>query len=156
MLQIDIPGLGSLQLKHMICDYNGTLAVDGRLIDGVAERLQALGCKLALHVVTGDTFGSAEAELAALDVNLLVLSEKDQAISKEDYLRTLGLHGVVAIGNGSNDRYMLQQSALGIAVIGPEGASSVAIGSADLVALDILSALDMLTHPQRIIASLRC
>jgi soluble P-type ATPase len=107
-------------------------------------------------VVTGDAFGSAEAELAALDVNLLVLSEKDQAISKEDYLRTLGLHGVVAIGNGSNDRYMLQQSALGIAVIGPEGASSVAIGSADLVALDILSALDMLTHPQRIIASLRC
>ena len=107
MLQIDIPGLGSLQLKHMIWDYNGTLAVDGRLIDGVAERLQALGRKLALHVVTGDTFGSAEAELAALDVNLLVLSEKDQAISKEDYLRTLGLHGVVAIGNGSNDRYML-------------------------------------------------
>ena len=41
-------------------------------------------------------------------------------------------------------------------MIGPEGASSVAIGSADLVALDILSALDMLSHPQRIIASLRC
>ena len=63
MLQIDIPGLGSLQLKHMICDYNGTLAVDGRLIDGVAERLEVLGCKLAMHVVTGDTFGISYREL---------------------------------------------------------------------------------------------
>lgn len=156
MLQIDIPGVGTLQLKHLICDYNGTLALDGRLLDGVAERLQALGRKLMLHVVTGDALGSAEAELAALDVNLLVLAETDQAIAKEDYLRTLGLHGVVAIGNGSNDRYLLQQAALGIAVIGPEGASPVALGSADLVALDILGALDMLTHPQRVVASLRC
>ncbi|QXZ14654.1 ATPase P [Pseudomonas sp. AO-1] len=156
MLQIDIPGVGPLQLKHLICDYNGTLAVDGRLIEGVAERFEVIGRQLSLHVVTGDTFGSAEAELAALDVNLLVLSDTDHAICKEDYLRTLGVRGVVAIGNGSNDRHMLQQSALGIAVIGSEGAASVAMVAADLVALDILSALDMLTHPQRIIASLRC
>lgn len=156
MLEIDIPGVGNLQLKHLICDYNGTLALDGRLIDGVAQRLEVLGRSLALHVVTGDPLGTAERELAALDVNLLVLSDNDQAIFKEDYLRTLGMHGVVAIGNGSNDRHMLQKSALGIAVIGPEGASSVALGAADLVALDILSALDMLTHPQRIITSLRC
>ncbi len=50
-----------------------------------------------------------------------MLSDKDQAISKEDYLRTLGTQGVVAIGNGNNDRHMLQRSVLGIAVIGPEG-----------------------------------
>ncbi len=30
--------------------------------------------------------------------------------------------GVVAIGNGVNDRHMLARSTLGIAVIGPEGA----------------------------------
>ncbi len=155
MLQIDIPGAGKLQLKHLICDYNGTLAVDGRLIDGVAQRLDSLGRKLTIHVVTGDTFGSAEAELAALEINVLVLSDKDQAISKEDYLRTLGTQGVVAIGNGNNDRHMLQRSVLGIAVIGPEGGASRAIASADLVVLDILSALDMLIYPERIVASLR-
>ncbi|HBP5919963.1 HAD family hydrolase [Pseudomonas aeruginosa] len=156
MLAIDIPGVGSLRLKHLICDYNGTLALDGRLIDGVAQRMELLAHSLTLHVVTGDALGTAEEELAGLDVNLLQLSHDDQAILKEDYVITLGLNGVVAIGNGSNDRHMLQKSALGIAVIGPEGASSIALGAADLVALDILSALDMLTHPQRIITSLRC
>ncbi|MCY1423708.1 hypothetical protein D9M71_394300 [compost metagenome] len=50
---------------------------------------------------------------------------------------------------------MLQKAALSIAVIGPEGASSIALGAADLVALDILSALDMLISPQRIVASLQ-
>ncbi|MNP86706.1 hypothetical protein D3C76_1871070 [compost metagenome] len=65
------------------------------------------------------------------------------------------MHGVVAIGNGGNDRHMLQKAALSIAVIGPEGASSIALGAADLVALDILSALDMLISPQRIVASLQ-
>jgi soluble P-type ATPase len=156
MLEIDIPGVGNLRLKHLICDYNGTLAVDGCLIDGVAQRLQVIGSRLALHVVTGDPLRTAEEELAALDVNLLVLSDNDQAIFKEDYLRTLGMNGVVAIGNGNNDRHMLQKSALGIAVIGPEGASTVCVGAADLVALNILSALDMLIHPQRIVTSLRC
>lgn len=155
MLQIGIPGVGTLQLKHLICDYNGTLAMDGRLIDGVAERLDTLAKKLVIHVVTGDTFGTAEVELAALETNVLVLSDNDQAISKEDYMRTLGTQGVVAIGNGNNDRHMLQRSVLGIAVIGPEGVSSKAVTSADLVVLDILSALDMLIYPERIVASLR-
>ena len=36
MIEIDIPGYKTLHLEHLVLDYNGTLAVDGVLIDGVA------------------------------------------------------------------------------------------------------------------------
>ena len=45
MLEIDIPGWGRLELASLVMDYNGTLARDGVLLEGVRERLQAF-CKL--------------------------------------------------------------------------------------------------------------
>ena len=42
MVEINIPGYGMLRLEHLVMDYNGTLAVDGRLIDGVKEALNRI------------------------------------------------------------------------------------------------------------------
>ena len=39
MLDIIIPGYEELQLAHLMLDYSGTLACDGRLLPGVADRL---------------------------------------------------------------------------------------------------------------------
>jgi hypothetical protein len=44
MIDVAIPGFGRLALEHLVCDYNGTLARDGVLLDGVAARLTALAC----------------------------------------------------------------------------------------------------------------
>ena len=38
MLEINIPGQGKVEIKHLVCDVNGTLATDGILIDGICER----------------------------------------------------------------------------------------------------------------------
>ena len=35
MIAIDIPGYKKIELAHLVLDYNGTLAIDGKLIDGV-------------------------------------------------------------------------------------------------------------------------
>ena len=37
MLEIDIPGRGTFGIRHVVCDYNGTIAVDGHLIEGGCE-----------------------------------------------------------------------------------------------------------------------
>ena len=42
MLTISIPGFRVLELEHLVCDYNGTLACDGHLLDGVKERLTSV------------------------------------------------------------------------------------------------------------------
>ncbi len=34
MLRIDIPGYKIIKAEHLVLDFNGTMAIDGRLIDG--------------------------------------------------------------------------------------------------------------------------
>ena len=42
MLTVNIPGRGALSLSHLILDYNGTIALDGLVLEGVRPRLEAL------------------------------------------------------------------------------------------------------------------
>ena len=55
------PGQNPIEEGHLVLDFNGTLAVDGVLVSGVAERLRELALTpngLAIHVVTADTSAS--------------------------------------------------------------------------------------------------
>ena len=155
MLEIIIPGHKSLLLHHLVMDYNGTLAQDGLLLDGVHDRLIALSEKMQLHVVTADTFGLARGQLNGLPCELVILPVEDQAHAKLAYIQRLDEAQVVAIGNGRNDQLMLQAAALGIAIIQGEGAALETCQAADVLAPDILTALDVLLFPKRLIATLR-
>ena len=46
MRRLGIPGFGTICLEHLVLDYNGTLAVDGRPLPGVRPRLRALARSL--------------------------------------------------------------------------------------------------------------
>jgi soluble P-type ATPase len=76
-------------------------------------------------------------------------------VDKLEYIAQLGRKTVAAVGNGRNDRLMLQAAGLGIAVIGPECAAAEALAAADIVAPNILAALDLLLNPLRLVATLR-
>ncbi|HMA84972.1 MAG TPA: ATPase P [Desulfosalsimonadaceae bacterium] len=154
-MRIEIPGYGELELTHMVMDYNGTLAIDGQLIDGVKDALIKLSKRLSLHVLTADTFGIAKAGLEGIPCQLTILPKDDQQGGKLRFVQELGAGHVVAIGNGRNDQLMLKESALGIAVILEEGASVETITSADVVCPSIASALGLLLNPLRLTATLR-
>lgn len=155
MIEIDIPGSRQLQLEHLVLDYNGTLAVDGRLLPDVKDLLIRLLKKLEIHVVTADTFGQAATEVKELPVTLAILELRRQDQRKLDVIQELGSDSCVSIGNGRNDRLMLQEAALGIAVILEEGASSETIQAADVVCRSITDALSLLLEPKRLVATLR-
>ena len=155
MLEIDIPGFALLRLRHLVLDYNGTLAVDGVLLPGVKDRLEKLSNTLNLHVLTADTFGSSRAALAGLQCAVSILEPERQDVAKQAYVERLGATEVVCIGNGRNDRLMLRSAALGIAVMGGEGAAAAAVTAADIVIPGITDALDLLDQPRRLLASLR-
>lgn len=155
MLEIDIPGFALLRLRHLVLDYNGTLAVDGTLLPGVRERLDRLTSVLSLHVLTADTFGTSRAALAGVNCALSILEPERQDLAKQAYVERLGATEVVSIGNGRNDRLMLASAALGIAVMGREGSAAAAVTAAHIVIPDIIDALDLLEHPRRLLASLR-
>lgn len=155
MLKITIPGEGTLKLKHIVLDFNGTMACDGNLIAGVEERLNLLAEKLDVHIITADTFGFCRTSCRGINGCVSILSSEIGAPEKEKYVEVLGAESVVAVGNGSNDTLMLSSSALGITIMGPEGTSAKAIQAADVIASDINTALDMLLNPKRLIATLR-
>jgi len=155
MIEIPIPGFKDLEIKYLVLDYNGTIAFDGRLIDGLKERILALSEKIEIHVVTADTFGMAKKELKDLPVTLTIISEGDQDTKKMNYVWDLGPSFTACIGNGRNDQLMLQQSELGIVVIQDEGACTKLIVTADIACKDINSALDLFMNPTRLKATLR-
>jgi soluble P-type ATPase len=155
MLEITIPGCGNLRLRHLVLDYNGTLARDGSLLDGVRERVDALVAHLQVHVLTADTFGGARSELGGVACQFAIIPPGDQTVAKLRYVEQLEPESAVCIGNGRNDHLMLKEAALGIAVLQEEGVAAETLLAADVVAPDILAALDLLIHPLRLKATLR-
>lgn len=155
MIKIDAPGFGSFRAEHLVLDYNGTIALDGALLPGVAERIATLSERVRVHVLTADTFGSVAAALRGMPCSLHVLPAGKEAEAKLAYVTTLGLNQSVCLGNGNNDRLMLAAAGVGIAVLGREGAARSTLAAADLLVMDICDALDLLLHPLRLVATLR-
>ncbi len=155
MLELSIPGFGEIKLKHLVLDFTGTLSVDGKILDGIKERLQKISEFMEVHVLTADTFGTAKKELEDIRCTLKILEKEKQDVQKEDYVRKLGADSVIAIGNGNNDRGMLRIAKVGVAVIDAEGCSADAILSANIVVRDARDALDLILNPKRMMATLR-
>lgn len=155
MIEIDVPGYRTLRLSHLVLDYNGTLAVDGRMAMGVGDALNELTRRLEVHVITADTFGKAAASLAGVSCRLSILPPGRQDEAKLAYVRELGAENCVCMGNGRNDRLMLEAAALGVAVMLAEGVAAETLAAADILCGDILSALALLSHPLRVVATLR-
>ncbi len=158
-MDIAIPGRGRYDLQHLVLDVNGTVVAGGQLIAGVKERLVALrAAGLGIHWITADTRGrqaALDSELGWPAVRIKAHAPQGEAAQKAEFVSALGAEHVIAIGNGANDRDMLRQAALGIAVLGPEGLALDTLLAADVVAPDILAALDLLLEPARLVATLR-
>lgn len=155
MIEISIPGGAALRLEHLVLDYNGTIAEDGEVIEGVVEKMGELAGQLQLHVLTADTHGSVEAKLAGLPCMVRIIGGEWQDRRKQEYIEAVGAKMVAAVGNGRNDHLMLQTAALGICLIQKEGASGRALQAADVVCTDILDVFDLFLHPTRLVATLR-
>ncbi len=152
MISITIPGRAKLQLTDAVFDVNGTIAVDGVLIAGVAERLQMLQEHLAIHILTAGTHGNISELERALDIPLRIISTGED---KARFVQQLGPEQVIAFGNGSNDAAMLRLAAIGVAVMAAEGVSLLALQAADVLAHGPFDAIDLVLHPKRLIATLR-
>ncbi len=155
MINLDIPGKGKLILKNIVLDFNGTIALDGLILPGVEARLNGLSTTLDIYILTADTFGSVHTACSSINGKVAIISGTPGATEKLRFIENLGASESVAVGNGTNDRLMLASAALGIAVIGHEGASVKAFNVADVVVANINSGLDLLLNPKRLVATLR-
>jgi soluble P-type ATPase len=155
MLHIDIPHKKKMMIEHVLLDFNGTIAIDGILIPGVAQRLEELSSLVTIHVITADTNGTARSQLENIPCTIRIISENKQDEIKLGYAKDLGLSKVITIGNGLNDFLILKKAALSIGVIQAEGAAAKTMKAAKIICVDINHALDMLLRPHRVTATLR-
>jgi len=155
MMIIDIPGHIRLEIKHVVCDFNGTIAVDGKLIDGVRDIINELSEHIEFHVITADTYGFVERELENVNCKLVKISKQNQAHSKLEYVLGIGKDHTVCLGNGNNDSLMLKEACLGIALVQKEGACVETLLSSNVVCKSIIDAFGYFKEPKRLMATLR-
>jgi len=155
VISVTIPGWGNMEIENIVLDLNGTIATDGKIPSEVKEKINSLSKKAKVYILTADTQGTANKESSDMGVELLKVSEQDSAEVKLRVLESLDPTRTVAIGNGNNDHLILKGAALGIAVLGEEGMSVLAMKDADIVVKNILDGLDLFLKPKRLIATLR-
>ena len=166
MIRIEVPGRErAFEISAVAVDFNGTIARDGELIDGVAERMRALAdAGVEVHVLTADTYGTVEAQCAGLGARVRTFAHAGAGACKEEIVRELAAvagrepgagSGVCAIGNGFNDAAMFQAADLRICVIDAEGAWPGLFAVSDVAVTSPVDAFDLLLRPNRLRATLR-
>ena len=155
MIEIAVPGRGRCQIENVVLDMNGTISIDGEVAAGVVERLKRLRAVTHLFMLTADTCGTAVVVAEELGLDAVVLEPGEGAAQKLEFMRRLDAERSVAIGNGVNDVRMLREAAVGVCVVGAEGAATAAVLAADVIVKDVRDALDLLLKPQRLVATLR-
>ena len=155
MLKLEIPGRGVFEFENIVLDLNGTLSVDGKIHRKVKDKINLLAKKAKIYVLTADTRGQARQTLDKINTEIVLLSSDNTSREKAEFIHTIGGNRTVAIGNGYNDHLMVREAALGLCIIGKEGASAETVKRSDVILQDVLDALDFLLRPLRSKATLR-
>ena len=154
MKTIAVPGYGSLKLKNVVLDLNGTLTESGEFIPGVLDSLDTLrAAGLKIYILSGDTRGTLAQTFEHLPGIEAVATKTAQ--EKRSFVESIGPEHTVCLGNGNIDVEMFEAAKLSICTIQAEGATTKAMLHADIVVTHIKHAFDILLDPYKLIATLR-
>lgn len=154
-MKIKIPGNETLNIQNIVFDYNGTVAIDGKLIAEVSKSINTLSSQFKFYVITADTYGTVQKELEGTNCEVIVIGKEKQDLCKLDFVKQLDSSTVLSVGNGRNDKLMLKESALGIAILQEEGLCTQTLLNSDIVVTSILDVFDFLKDTNRLVATLR-
>jgi soluble P-type ATPase len=154
-MKIEIPGRETFDIQNIVFDYNGTVAIDGKLLDEVSQNINDLSSQFKFYVITADTYGAVQKELENTNCEVIVIGKEKQDICKLDFVKQLDSKTVLSVGNGRNDKLMLKETALGIAILQEEGLCTETLVNSDILVSSILDVFGFLKDINRLIATLR-
>src|SRR5690554_6414621 len=155
MIEITIPGRVKMVIENIVFDFNGTLAVDGKVSETIREKIMEINEFLNVFILTADIYGSVYKQCKNLGVSIKTFARENTGIEKRKIVEQIGYLNTITIGNGVNDIPMMKDSILSIGVIGKEGACGKLLTSSDIIANDIMDVFDMINNKDRISATLR-
>lgn len=155
MITYEIPGREKIEIENVVLDYNGTIAVDGKVIEGAKELISKLRKYTNIYVLTADTYGTVREECSDIDAEVLTFPKENAGEFKREIVEKLNGQNTICVGNGYNDIPMFIKSILSIAVIEGEGASGKLLAYADIVTRSIIEALEIILNKNKVKAALR-
>lgn len=155
MLIYKIPGRDDIEIENIVFDYNGTIAVDGKILEGVRELLSELGNYANIYILTADTYGTVAKECSDIDAKVLTFPKENAGESKKGIVKNLGEEKTICVGNGFNDIPMFKEVVISIAVIEGEGSSGKLLVHADIVTRSIIEAIEIILNEDKMKATLR-
>jgi soluble P-type ATPase len=127
MIEMNIPGQGIFQIEYLVCDVNGTLAIDGVLLPGISTVIKKIQDRLKVFLITANSHAKQSIIDFELGIEAKIIQKGNESQQKKDFISQLGPEKVIAIGQGANDSEMLKEAAIGICVFSEEGTSIDAI-----------------------------
>ncbi|KNF07520.1 putative haloacid dehalogenase-like hydrolase [Gottschalkia purinilytica] len=155
MLKYNIPGRKDIEIENIVFDYNGTIAVDGKVREEIKELILKLKNYVKVHILTADTYGTVTKECESLGINVMTFPSDKAGESKRNIVIGLNKDKTICVGNGFNDIQMAKESAISIAVIGEEGCCGQLLFSSDIVVNSIEDAINIILNKNRVKATLR-
>ncbi len=147
------PEVGEIELNTIILDLNGTLAVNGAIVEGAEDRIIQLREKgYQIVLFTGDQRGNAAqlAEKIGVEVKKAGKSEEKEKLTLE-----LDVNKTVAIGNARIDIGTFKHTKLRIATLQAEGIHTGILPYVDIIVPSINDALDLLLNENTFNATMR-
>jgi len=137
-----IPEVWILELDTIVLDLNGTLTCKWVLELGVKEKLQNL-VKLGftIYLLSWDQRGTGEWFAKNLGIQFHTASSSQE---KWDFVASLDVKWIVAIGNARIDIWMFENAQLSIATLQWEWIHTEIIQHCDIIIPSIIDAFDLL------------
>jgi len=155
VININVPGRCTYTIKNIIFDYNGTIAVNGKISDVTRKKLSLL-CNMAdVYVLTADTYGSAAKECEGLNLTLKTFPKDNAADYKAKIVEELGKDKTICFGNGYNDLKMFEVASISVAVLENEGMCGALLREATIFVKSIDDGINLLLNTNALIATLR-
>ncbi|MDI9475710.1 MAG: HAD family hydrolase [Natronincolaceae bacterium] len=155
MLIYDIPGTGEIKIENIVFDYNGTVAIDGKLIEGVKESLIKLKSHANIYILTADTYGTVKTQCNDLGIDVKTFPKENAGLFKKKIVEELGANSTICVGNGVNDVEMFKICRISIATVEGEGCSGKLLVNTDIAVNSIQDAVDLILSNDRMKATLR-
>ncbi|MDY0234778.1 MAG: HAD family hydrolase [Gudongella sp.] len=155
MLLYEIPGRDNIEIENVVLDYNGTIAIDGKLIDGAKELINILAEHVDIYILTADTYGTVEKECGDINGEIMTFPKENAGESKKKIVEKLGGQRTICVGNGYNDIPMFEEAIISIAVIEGEGVSGKLLSNASIVVRNIIEGINIILNKNMIKATLR-
>lgn len=97
MIEMNIPGRGKVQIDYLVCDVNGTLAVDGVLLPGVISMLKKLKDTLQVFLITANTHGKQGRINEELGIEAILIQKNEEKEQKRKFVSSIVKDTITAL-----------------------------------------------------------